>query len=358
MSIEKNNLIVIIISILVLVTIMIILIRNNNKNSSNTNTTKITATEKKILTIPMDIQVTEVNDSTLSSTENPIKPIYSTTYNTTGTTYPVFVKVGSTGPGANTFLNSSQAPDNTDDFTGPIGYARSRNFFNYNAQQNSEKRGELSASKFTGAANAVFSSSSITDKDKLLIQTGIDSTRFIQNPSTTGLHVLSSNDFLVPPTWKKFDQILREMNAKGPTGDNGTSGSIGATGIQGDQGPQGPEGDEGPQGLEGLKGNKGDTGPPGVLNVPIQIYVQGNGQTIYLPGGGSMSTTNEYRLTDSPSVAQLSLTKIGANGNYGASNRIWTGYPHTFKDYKTALANEFGKTSLTWSSVDETISFV
>jgi len=169
MSIEKNNLIVIIISILVLVTIMIILIRNNSKSSSNTNTTKITGTEKQILTIPMDIQVTEVTDSTPSSTETPIKPTYSTTYNTTGTTYPVFVKVGSTSSGAHTFLNPTQAPDNIDDFTGPIGYARSRNFFNYNAAPNSEKRGELTASKFTGAANAIFSSP--TNTDKLLIQT-------------------------------------------------------------------------------------------------------------------------------------------------------------------------------------------
>jgi len=334
MSIEKNNLIVIIISVLVLVVIMIILIRNNNKSS--TNTTKITASEKRILTIPMDIQVTEVNSST--------KPTYSTTYGTSGTTYPVFVNVENKTPSAQTNLNQYNT--------------KTKDLFNYNAQQNSEKRGELTASKFTGAANAVFSSSSVTDKDKLLIQTGINSTGFIQNPSTTGLHVLSSNDFLVPPTWKKFDQILREMNAKGPTGDNGTAGPIGATGIQGDQGPQGPQGEQGPQGIQGPKGNKGDTGPPGALNVPVQIYVQGNGQTLYLPGGGSMSTTNEYRLTDSPSVAQLSLTKIGANGNYGASNTIWTGYPHTFKDYKTALANEFGKTSLTWSSVDETISFV
>jgi hypothetical protein len=305
-------------------------LRNNNKTSS---TSQLTVSEKRILEVPIP-SITEIT----KNTDTPSPSLYSTTYQTTGTTYPIFTKT-----------ENKQAE----------GYplnAKTNQSFKYNANTNI-----LSANKFTGSANAVFSSSPSTDKNKLLLQSGYNTTTFINNPSgpsATGFNVLACNDPGIAPSWQKFDTILTQNNAKGSIGDTGPAGPAGVIG------PQGLKGNTGLPGLQGIQGVKGDTGPkgpqgaPGVLDVPIEVYVQGNGATIYLPGGGTRYQNNEYRLTNAPSVNNLSLTKIGANGNYGTSSTIWSGSPHTFRDYRNILASEFGHTGLTWSSADETISFV
>jgi len=375
MSIEKNNLIVIITSVLIFLIIMVILIRNNNKSSSNKSSTTITASEKRILTIPMDLQVTEVNNSSDStnstnSTTDPMKPIYSTTYGIDGTTYPVFVKVDNKSTGAHTFLNPNPIDPNTD--IGPVGAVRSDNSFKYNAQQNSEKRGELTAAKFTGAANAIFRSSPTTDKDKLLIQKpGFDSTEVIEFPTSTGIHVLSPSKGLNmfeprPPRWRKFDDILTENGAIGPTGIAGPTGSTGfmgptstVKGVSGNMGPQGPQGPTGPTGPTGAKG------PDGGIDVGTYIYVQGNGEPNFCIPGRTCPpslSTDVYRLVNSPEVNQLGFTRIGSNGNFGTSSTIFTGKAnpgsHTFKSFRTALANEFGASNLTWNASDEIIRLV
>ena len=304
MSFEKNNsIIIIIISIVILVVIAIILLINVNKKSSNT--TSLTVQEKKILNVP-------------------IPPVMTTTYSTTGTTYPIFTKVSDKTTSGSNLLD-----------------AKVKNSFNYNANTN-----ELTATKFTGASNAVFSSTPTQDNEKLIYQTGTSTTNFIPKPTNSGIHVLTSNGDAQLPSWKKLNDVLRAQGAKGTKGLPGSQGPQGDKGLPGSQGPQGDKGLTGIQGPRGLQGDKGPKGNDGYLNVLYNYYIQGNGGT------------NNYYITDSPSVNQLGFSRIGANGNYGSSNTIFTGFPHTFKDYKTALANEFGKSGLVWSSADETISFV
>ncbi len=283
---------------------MVVLLRRNNKKSSST----LSVQEKKILNVP-------------------VPPLLGTT-STTGTTYPIFTKADDTANSASNKLE-----------------ARVNNGFNYNPNSN-----ELTAGKFTGAANAVFSSNPSEDNEKLLYQSGVDITSFIPkpNPMDRGFHVLTSTGELGVPTWKRFLNVLTELGAKGPTGDTGATGPKGDTStIKGDKGDTGPKGD-----TSTIKGDKGDTGPKGdtgsstSINVPFQYFVQGRGGYNY------------YLITDTPSVEQLGLTTLYTSSTSGESNTIFTGSTHTYKDYKTALANGFGYSGLTWNSSDETISLV
>ena len=303
MSFEKNNSIIIIISVIILFIIIFLLLRRNNKKTSST----LSVQDKKILNVP-------------------VPPLLGTTYSTTGTTYPIFTKATNT---ANSAIN-------------PLD-ARVNNNFNYNANTN-----ELTADKFTGAANAVFSSNPSVDNENLLYQSGVNTTSFIPkpNPMDRGFHVLTSTGELGVPTWKKFQDVLRALGAKGPTGNTG------ATGATGSQGPQGIQGDTGDKGIDGLVGPKGDDGPKGepgmsgYINVRDEEFIQGLGGI------------NNYVTTYNPSVNELGIMRLGANYNYGSPSTIFTGGSHTYKDFKTALANEFSFSSLTWNSSDETISLV
>ena len=283
---------------------MVVLLRRNNKKTSST----LSVQEKKILTVP-------------------IPPVMKTTYSTTGTSYPVFTKAENQATSA---IN-------------PL-VARVNNNFNYNPNSN-----ELTADKFTGAANAVFSSNPSVDNENLLYQSGNNKTSFIPkpNPMDRGFHVLTSTGQTGVPTWKRFLTVLTDSGAKGATGDKG------ATGATGDTGAKGIQGDTGPKGITStIKGDKGDTGPKGdtgsstSINVPFQYFVQGRGGYNY------------YETTTTPSVNQLGLTTLYTSGTSGESNTIFTGSTHTYKEYKTALANGFGYSGLTWNSSDETISLV
>ena len=290
---------------------MVVLLRRNNKKTSST----LSVQEKKILNVP-------------------VPPLLGTT-STTGTTYPIFTKATDTANSASNELK-----------------ARVNNNFNYNPNTN-----ELTADKFTGAANAVFSSNPSADNENLLYQSGNNKTSFIPkpNPMDRGFHVLTSTGQTGVPTWKRFLTVLTDSGAKGATGDKGATGATGDTGAKGDRGAQGIQGVVGPKGdtgTQGLKGDKGDTGPKGdtgsstSINVPFQSFVQGLGGYNY------------YETTTTPSVNQLGLTTLYTSGTSGESNTIFTGYPHTYKNYKTALANGFGYSGLTWNSSDETISLV
>lgn len=283
---------------------MVVLLRRNKKKTSST----LSVQEKKILNVP-------------------VPPLLGTTYSTTGTSYPVFTKADNQATSAINPLD-----------------ARVNNNFNYNPNSN-----ELTAGKFTGAANAVFSSNPSVDNENLLYQSGNNKTSFIPkpNPMDRGFHVLTSTGESGVPTWKRFLTVLTDSGAKGPTGDKG------ATGATGDTGAKGIQGDTGPKGFTStIKGDKGDTGPKGdtgsstSINVPFQSFVQGRGGYNY------------YLITETPSVEQLGLTTLYTSGTSGESNTIFTGSTHTYKDYKTALANGFGYSGLTWNSSDETISLV
>ena len=286
---------------------MVVLLRRNKKKTSST----LSVQEKKILNVP-------------------VPPLLGTTYSTTGTTYPVFTK----------------ADNKTTSAINPLD-ARVNNNFNYNPNSN-----ELTANKFTGAANAVFSSNPSADNENLLYQSQNNKTSFIPkpNPIDRGFHVLTSTGELGVPTWKRFLTVLTDSGAKGPTGDKG------ATGATGDTGPTGTQGVQGPIGISSLiQGDKGDTGPKGdpgnsgYLDVPIYNFVQGYGYY----------NNNLYQNTESPSVNTLKVSnRLGSNGNYGSTNSIFTGYPHTYKNYITAIANAFSASNLVWNNSDETISLV
>jgi hypothetical protein len=84
----------------------------------------------------------------------------------------------------------------------------------------------------------------------------------------------------------------------------------------------------------------------GYINVRDEEFIQGLGGI------------NNYNKTYNPSVTELGLMRLGANSNYGSPSTIFTGGSHTYKDFKTALANEFSSLRLTWNSSDETISLV
>lgn len=309
MSFKKNNSIIIITSIVILVVIIFILTRKSNKKSTSSDNT-LTVQEKKILTVP-------------------IPPVMKTTYPTTGTSYPVFTKITDTSPSATNLVDAK--------VKGPSDSSKS---FYYNVNNNI-----LSADKFTGSSNAIFSNTPSSNREELLYQNGYSKTGFIPKPTNFGMHVLASNGDVSVPSWKKLVDVLRAEGAKGPQGDKGIQGSQGIQGPQGSQGIQGLKGPTGFQGDEGPQGDKGPQGSSASLDVATNWYVQGYGGE------------NNYSVTPFVSVNDLGVTTIAANGNIGTNNTIFTGYPHTFKDFKTALLNEFGKSGLVWSNVDETISF-
>lgn len=304
MSLEKNNSLLLLLIISIVFVFLIVLLKKNKKKKNKAHVKATEIKEKKILNVPLP-------------------PLQKTTYSTTGTSYPIFTKVIDKNKGASSYLE-----------------AKTKNTFNYNVNTN-----EINASKFNGSSNSIFSSNT-DDKDKLIYQSGESSTGFIPKPTTSGNHVLSSNGVNSVPIWKKFTDVLRLEGAKGPKGDDGPVGIIGDQGSMGDQGPVGSQGPQGLIGTQGPQGDKGDTGLSGSINVPYQNFVLGLG------GSGN------YTVNNFPSVNKLGIGKLGANGNYGTNKTIFSGFPHTYKDYKTALANEFGKTKLVWSSTDEIITLV
>jgi len=81
----------------------------------------------------------------------------------------------------------------------------------------------------------------------------------------------------------------RLVGPEGPVGPPGAPGEQGWQGPAGPRGPRGPAGQPGPkgllgrpglQGVQGPSGSQGSVGPPGIANVTVQPWVDGNRRTI------------------------------------------------------------------------------